>query len=268
MWWHGRALMPASRKDALMSGPAPLDTLIPAWLAARSVARGLPLPVADRGGYRVDSGLDTEIRRWVFPYVCDGLKELGREINAPFLPLKLCGHGAALMACLPDRWQLEPPTWFMRGGGVMTAPALPSGYRAETVRQGATAFVQINTASGDVAASGYAAYYEAKNQRSKNQQTPHQGPVFVYDRIITAPAHQRKGLGTAVMARLQAEKPAADWTELLVATSEGRALYEKLGWTLLSPYSTAFIPAETVAEREAGTEARAHRPPRNKRDSV
>lgn len=239
-----------------MSGPAPLDTLIPAWLAARSVARGLPLPVAGRGGFRVDSGLDTEIRRWVFPYVCDGLKELGREINAPFLPLKLCGDGAALMACLPDRWQLEPPTWFMRGGGVMTAPALPSGYRAETVRQGAMVNVQIFSASGDVAASGYAAHYGAKNQ-----EMPYQQPVFVYDRIITAPAHQRKGLGAAVMARLQAEKPEADWTELLVATSEGRALYERLGWTLLSPYSTALIPAEMVAEREAGTEARAHLPP-------
>ncbi len=244
--------------------PASLHNLIHDWLAARSIARGLPLPVADRGGYRVDSGLDTEIRRWVFPYVCDGLKELGREINAPFLPLKLCDDGAALMACLPDRWQLEPPTWFMRGGGVMTAPALPSGYRAETVRQGATVYVQINAASGDVAASGYAAYYGATNQGDTNQE-----PVFVYDRIITAPAHQRKGLGRAVMARLQAEKPEADWTELLVATSEGRALYERLGWTLLSPYSTALIPAETVAEREAGTEAGAHTcPPHNKRDSV
>lgn len=264
MCWHGRALMPASRKDALMSDPAPLDTLIPAWLAARSVARGLPLPVADRGGFRVDSGLDTEIRRWVFPHICDGLKELGREINAPFLPLKLCGDGAALMACLPDRWQLEPPTWFMHGAGVMTAPALPSGYRAETMRQGATVYVQINTTSGDVAASGYAAYYGATNQGAKNQ-----APVFVYDRIITAPAHQRKGLGTVVMARLKAEKAEADWTELLVATSEGRALYERLGWTLLSPYSTALIPVEVVAEREAGTEAGARIcPPHNKRDSV
>ena len=246
-----------------MTGRAPLDTLIPAWLAARSVALGLPLPVADRGGYRVDSGLDTEIRRWVFPYVCDGLKQLGREINAPFLPLKLCGDGAALMACLPDRWQLEPPTWFMRGGDVMTAPALPYGYRAETVRQGATVYVQINAASGDVAASGYAAYYGATNH-----QTPHQAPVFVYDRIITAPAHQRKGLGTAVMARLQAEKPEADWTELLVATSEGRALYARLGWTLLSPYSTALIPAEMGAEAEAGTEPGRICRPHNKRDSV
>lgn len=205
--------------------------LIHAWLAGRSIARGLPLPVADRGGFRVDSGLETEISRWVFPYICDGLKALAREINAPFLPLKLCGDGAALMACLPGRWQLEPPTWFMRGGEVMTAPALPSGYQAETVHKGATLYVRIMTESGDVAASGYAAHY---------------GDAYVYDLIITAPAHQRKGLGRAVMARLQAEKAGADCTELLVATKAGRALYQTLGWTVLSPYSTALIPAETV----------------------
>lgn len=208
-----------------------LGPLIHAWLAGRSVARGLPLPVPDRGGFRVDSGLDTEICRWVFPDICDGLKALGREIDGPFRPLKLCADGETLMACLPSRWQLDPPTWFMQGAGVMEPRALPRGYRAETVRDGAVVTVQIWSATGDLAASGYAGDH---------------GDTYVYDRIITAPDHQRQGLARAVMAGLQAAKPVSASTELLVATQAGRPLYESLGWSVISPYSTAAIPATAI----------------------
>ena len=40
--------------------------LVSDWLTARSLARGLPPPIADRGGLRVDVGSDAEISRWVF----------------------------------------------------------------------------------------------------------------------------------------------------------------------------------------------------------
>lgn len=176
----------------------------------------------------MDSGLETEIKRWVFPEICDSLVELGREIEGPFHPLKLCGTGAELMACLPSRWQLEPPTWFMRGGAVMRATTLPKAYRAETTRDGAVVRVRILSDADSLAASGYAAETDE---------------AFVYDRIITAPDHQRQGLGRAVMARLQAAKRDITLAELLVATEQGRALYEALGWSILSPYSTALIPA-------------------------
>ncbi|HLY07000.1 MAG TPA: hypothetical protein VKR31_14740, partial [Rhizomicrobium sp.] len=37
--------------------------LLESWLRARSLSRGLPQPVADSGGLRVDSGLPNETRR-------------------------------------------------------------------------------------------------------------------------------------------------------------------------------------------------------------
>ena len=35
------------------------------WLAGRSIARGLPAPFAEQGGFRVDTNTDAEVRRLV-----------------------------------------------------------------------------------------------------------------------------------------------------------------------------------------------------------
>lgn len=64
---------------------------------------------------------------------------------------------------------------------------------------------------------------------------------FVYDRIITDPDHRRRGLGRALMQTLHDARHNLSATELLVATEDGRTLYSALGWTTISPYSTASI---------------------------
>jgi predicted GNAT family acetyltransferase len=64
----------------------------------------------------------------------------------------------------------------------------------------------------------------------------------VFDQIITEEAHRRLGLGTVVMLNLDAVAEQAGATNrLLVATAAGRALYERLGWTVLAPWSTAVL---------------------------
>lgn len=73
------------------------------WTAARCAVRRLPVPVADRGGIRVDVNSDTEIARWAFARVVSGLHELGQSIDQPRYFLKLCGSGEELMAALPER---------------------------------------------------------------------------------------------------------------------------------------------------------------------
>lgn len=99
--------------------------LVLSWLTARSIARGLPLPIPDHGGFRVDTGSDIEICRWVFPNACDGLSALGREIAAPGYFLKLCGTGQDLAAALPPTWQLQPPGYFMAAGQQPLAETKP-----------------------------------------------------------------------------------------------------------------------------------------------
>src|SRR5436305_1649172 len=64
------------RADGGVTDPAALDPALFAWLAARSIARGVPLPVASHGGYRVDTRSDTETARWVFAHAGPGLESL------------------------------------------------------------------------------------------------------------------------------------------------------------------------------------------------
>ncbi|NHZ36198.1 GNAT family N-acetyltransferase [Massilia sp. CCM 8692] len=68
------------------------------------------------------------------------------------------------------------------------------------------------------------------------------GTTAVFDRIETFAPHQRKGLGSALMAALDPLAQQAGVSErLLVATEAGRSLYLALGWRVLAPYSTAVL---------------------------
>ncbi len=205
------------------------DALLFGWLAARSIARGLPAPVADRGGFRVDTGGEVEICRWAFTRPGEGLAELGRTLDAPGYFLKLCGDGEDLLAALPAKWRLQgEPGYVMRGPQTPPPPAaLPAGYRLQLDRDARGSRVAILAPDGALAASGTAAETAG---------------VFVYDRIITEPDHRRRGLGRGVMAALRETRADQKTTELLVATDDGRALYTTLNWTVLSTFATAEIP--------------------------
>ncbi|WP_454887413.1 GNAT family N-acetyltransferase [Sphingomonas oryzagri] len=176
----------------------------------------------------MDTNLPAEARRWVFPQVCDGLREVGREVVQPRHFIKLCGRAEELMAALPSAWQLRSPSYFMMATDRQSAVRrLPDGYKLRTIRNGATTVARIFAPEGRQAASGYAA--EAMD-------------VFIYDRIETAPEHRRKGLGNVIMTALRFHRRSTSVPELLVATEDGHGLYTSLGWRVLSPYSTAVIP--------------------------
>lgn len=202
--------------------------LVLAWQAAHSIGRGSPPPVLDRGGFRVDTHSEKETKRWVFPQLCDGLRAVADEIVAPRHYLKLCGTDEELRSALPARWQIQPINYFMLASAASadTRP-LPDGYRVQVDRVGPVARASVFAPDGELAASGCAAETDE---------------VFVYDRIETAPAHRRKGLGVAVMIALGAAKRSAATPQLLVATDEGRSLYATLGWSVLAPLAAAVIP--------------------------
>ncbi len=96
--------------------------LVFAWQAAHSIARGSPAPVHDRGGIRVDTRSETETTRWVFPRMCDGLREIAQAITAPRHVLKLCGTDEALRSALPDRWEIQPTNHFMIATAALLDP--------------------------------------------------------------------------------------------------------------------------------------------------
>lgn len=201
--------------------------LVKGWLTARSIARGLPAPVDDRGGWRVDTGLATETQRYVFAGVTDGLQNLAETISSPLVFLKLCASEAAVRAVLPARWQIVGGSYLMTlEGQAGEQPSLPSGYAMDVSKVGSVVAARIVTEEGALAASGFAAEADG---------------AFVYDRIVTEPAHRRRGLGAAIMKALGSTRRSAEASQVLVATEDGRALYSTLGWIIQSPYTTAVV---------------------------
>lgn len=168
------------------------------------------------------------MKRWIFPRLADGVGVIGREIEAPRHYIKVCASDQALREALPSRWEVQPSGFFMTTNvTVGDSSPLPEGYRLELHRAGPVSRVSIIAADGGVAASGYAA---------------ESSDVFIYDRIETAQDHRRKGLGVAVMTALGAARASIASQQLLVATDDGRKLYERLGWTVVAPLATALIP--------------------------
>ena len=202
--------------------------LLRAWLTARSLARSLAPPIDEFGGFRLEGNSEKEVRRWVFAGPCPGIEMLGRSIREPRHFIKLCGTEGELRGALFEPWAVRGGSWFMglQGEGA-AVPALPPGYDLRASGLGAVTRVEIRSNDGGLAASGYAA---------------ETSDAFVYDRIETDRAHRRRGLGRAVMAALQACRRSQSARQLLIATAEGERLYSTLGWTKLSPYSTAFLP--------------------------
>lgn len=202
--------------------------LVFAWQAAHSIARNSPPPVLDRGGFRVDTHSEKEVKRWVFPERCDGLRAIAHAITAPRHYLKLCGSDEELRSALPARWEMQPANYFMIAtASTGRATSLPDGYAMELHRTGPVTRACVIAPDGELAASGCAA---------------ETADVFIYDRIETAQTHRRKGLGVAVMGALAAARKSLASTQLLVATQDGRSLYTNLGWTVLAPLAAAAIP--------------------------
>lgn len=198
------------------------------WLAARSIARSLPLPVPDHGGMRVETRLPNEIRRYVFAGPGPGLQELASSTRATRTFIKMCGSGDQLLALVPSRWQLQPGGYLMTHAGARDVLQPPSPeYHIEVLQQGLVSVARVYAEDGSIAASGYAA--------------EHRG-TFVFDRIATHAAHRRRGLGRAVVSALGSMQRSNIIQRVLVATEDGRALYSALGWTVRSPYSTIAIP--------------------------
>lgn len=202
--------------------------LIAGWLRARSVARGLPAPVADHGGWRVDTGLPNELRRYVFARAGKGLRALADTITAPRIYLKLCASEQEMRALLPPRWQLQQPRFVMTGEDYRPgAVPLAAGYTLQLSCDGAITTARIVTADGKLAAAGYAAEIDG---------------FFIYDQIATEAGHRRRGLGAHLMQALHAARRDPASAQVLVATADGQARYASLGWRIRAPYSTAHIP--------------------------
>lgn len=214
--------------DRLRAEPRVVEAWVTGWTRARETAP--PVPVGD--GFRVDVGWPRQRTRYVFSALGDDVRRLGHEVTEPWIHLKACVPPDALRAVLPARWVIQPPGFMMACEGPMarSGGALPDGYTLDLADDRPIGVARVLDSRGEVAAIG---------------RVVRVGDFAIYDRIETHAAHRRRGLARAVMRVLETTARARGASRsVLVATAEGRMLYEALGWHLHARYTTAVIPAD------------------------
>ncbi len=114
------------------------------------------------------------------------------------------------------------PEWMMSIGlESQRRTALPDPYVAELDVASPVVHLRLLTTSGHLAASAQLAVVE---------------DCAVPDKVETVAEHRRRGLGGAMMTALvDAAVDLGAHRGLLMASTEGRALYTSLGWTTLCP---------------------------------
>jgi len=210
--------------------PADPD-LIALFAQGWAMTRALAPPVARLGGHFIEVGQPDQRARFVFSCLdADMLTELGRTITEPWVYLKVCESEAAVRAALPPHWQIrQPPTYMMTSALANIDPALPEYYTLAVQRDDAIVNVSV-VADGLSVARGRIALL---------------GDTALFDQISTDEGHRRRGLGRAMMRALSNMALARGAPKgLLSATEMGRALYETIGWSVHSPYTSAVIPAQ------------------------
>ncbi len=209
--------------------------LVEAWATGWALSRGVGAPIRAAGGHRIMVGEPGHAERYIFPALdAAALSDLAARITAPGIFLKAFCAPEALLAAVDARWSPQAPGDLMAVDLVAVPPpaTLVAGYVHALRAEGAVLVVEIHDADGVLAASGRAALA---------------GGFAVFDKIVTDPAHQRRGLGRFVMGVLGERAQALGAARgVLVATPDGRALYEVLGWRFEERMETVVILDEVV----------------------
>lgn len=204
----------------------PLPDLVMAWGRGRAHSRVTAQPQPIDGGFEVAVGPPSaEVRQVLHTYSPDVLAATAQQLDTPGHQLMIAGPSELLRASVPSTWTMD------EGGHLMATvfePApydVPAEYRLVVETDGPLTVARIFHANGDLAAS-------ARLGRD--------GGFGVFDKVVTAPAHQRRGLGSTAMRALSGTAHALGMRfGLLVASDEGRALYEHLGWSFVSDFPGA-----------------------------
>ena len=169
------------------------DTFL-AWIRGWAQTREVDPPVAHADGFHIAVGAPRQAARYVFAGPSRAIADLGATLTQPWVFIKACATSQQLRALLPAHWRIEDLHYMMTCDARTFAGSgrLPAGYALEVDDAAAAtgrAHVRVTAPDGTPAAAGHIAL----------------GPrLAIYDRIVTEPAHQRRGLGRAVMHALQA----------------------------------------------------------------
>jgi GNAT superfamily N-acetyltransferase len=204
--------------------------IVEKWVKAWSISREVPLPVKFKSGLKVDVGFEKQKTRYVFTELNNDFIQLSKDIDEPWVFLKVCSPPSEIKKHISKKWIIQPQGYMMSCFHPMTIAdiSLHNNYKLEITNNDSTSVIRIVTQKGEVASTGRVIIVDE---------------LAVYDRIVTDVNHQRKGLGTFLMKELEKialSKGASK--NFLVATEEGKSLYESLGWKLYSLFTSIVIP--------------------------
>ncbi|MCX5061362.1 MULTISPECIES: GNAT family N-acetyltransferase [unclassified Streptomyces] len=209
-----------------------MDEAVRAWVHGWVVSRRAGPPMEEPWGWTVDVGLVDQVSRHVFGATNDDVDEdtvrkVAGAVTGAGVWLKVFRDPSVAREWVGAGWWVDPEP-----GYLMTIPLtgaeeteVPYGHRLRSWTRGGVTTVLVAAPDGSLAARG---------------QIATNGATAVADRIETAPAHRRRGLGSVVMRTLQrtAAEQGAE-TGVLAGTPAGRALYEALGWRTVAPLTSA-----------------------------
>lgn len=204
--------------------------MVSKWIRAWALSRKLPAPLDFASGFKVNVGYEKQKTRYVFPELNEDFIRLAKGIQEPWIFLKVCALAADVKKSVPEKWKIQPQGYMMCCFKRMHIPdrSLHADYRLERdIDDPDVSVVRIYTQEDEPASIGRLVIID---------------DLAVYDRISTDEKHRRKGLATVVMKELEQIALAKGISKnFLVATEEGRVLYEALGWTLYSVYTSIVL---------------------------
>jgi GNAT superfamily N-acetyltransferase len=210
------------------SGTFDLAPTAAAWTKGWTLTRNKSAPLRRHYGYQIDLGLPDHLQRHVvIDNDADQLRKLIGDLRTPGTWRKVCAAVEDVAPLLHERWQVQEPEYLMAVTLGEAAVPTTDGYRLSLSTSDEVTQAEFRDRNGELAAKGHVAHHDG---------------TATFDQIVTEPAHQRKGLGRAIMAALTNQAIAhGARTGVLVATQQGQALYQTIGWTLVSPVVAAVI---------------------------
>lgn len=201
------------------------------WAFGYCAARGYAPPVAATMSPALwfDAGKPDQAGRFILGDTSgEAVAAVFAAVDAPYIYVDIAAPRDTILPHVPTRWQPRDPMWLMAAGTDMSSARPTPDFTIE-VDEGPDRFEAVARHSdGSLAARGVLGIH---------------GTVAVYDQIVTEAQFGRRGLGSAIMAELGRRALGRGVTDcLLVATSDGKALYERLGWTLCSDIVSVISP--------------------------
>jgi GNAT superfamily N-acetyltransferase len=171
------------------------------------------------------------------------LLSLINRIDESAVYIKFPGSVEQALPILPSGWSIRDDAYLMRCRLSSQAAGyeIPDGYDCRVENNAGAASLILATHSGDRVGFGCYAMVE---------------DFAVLDQISVEPAHQRRGLGRAIVSRLMQSAAGRSASHgVLVATEEGRRLYSAMGWQQITRITSMISHIEQASVARCGAES-------------